>query len=97
MSAVDDYRSLKAIIRFSPAVTTEDVAVMREGVALLQGKADAAIAELEARIDGLYAEVKMYGAANGELKDALHAAEVEVARLNHICDRLAAAGHRGDE
>lgn len=33
----------------------------------------------------------------GELKDALDAAEAEVARLNLICDRLAAAGHRGDE
>ena len=33
----------------------------------------------------------------GGLKDALDAAKDEIMRLNDICDRLAAAGHRGDE
>jgi hypothetical protein len=41
----------------------------------------ATIAALEANANALMAEIKMYGAANGELKDALDAAEAENERL----------------
>ena len=39
------------------------------------------VAELEANAEELMAEVKMYGAANGELKDALDKALTELAAL----------------
>lgn len=52
--------------------------------AALQKRAE----DAEADRDGLYREVQMYGAANGELKDALDAAEAERDRLLDATDDL---------
>ena len=59
------------------------------------------IVELEGNCDGLYADVKMYGVANGELKDKIAALEAELAALKaenerlQVCGNCAGSGHHG--
>lgn len=67
MSAVDAYREFTDVpqTHYLPYVT-------------LRRYADAAINELDANAEELMAEIKMYGAANGELKDALDKAEAKL-------------------
>jgi hypothetical protein len=48
VSALEEYRKFEVLLRFGSHVTQQDVDAVAEGVRLLQDKADAAIAELEA-------------------------------------------------
>jgi len=50
VSALEEYRKFEVVVRFGSHVGRQDVDAVAEGVRLLQGKADAAIAELEAAL-----------------------------------------------
>ena len=90
MSAVDDYRD------YWDKWGSEDED--HEGLVDLKHHADAAIAELEQAYEAMLSlhgdEVRKRERTDAQLRQAQWAMlEAEIARLNLICDRLAAAGH----
>jgi hypothetical protein len=80
MSALEEYRKFEVLLRFGSHVTQQDVDAVAEGVRLLQDKADAAIAELEADTTRLFDEAQRCRARIAEL-------EAEAERLTTWAER----------
>jgi len=79
VSAVEEYRAFGVVIRFGSHVGRQDVDAVAEGVRMLQDKADAAIAELEAERNDIAGLLNAADKQNHFLKAANEQAEAALA------------------